>query len=115
MLESQIRVSALLSVMATDRTSQPATTDPGSASEAANLRKGPSLDDLSPAQMQRLLEAALRRFREAKEPPVSASGLPVTAASLLNSSLVPAPTASVSGFAISARICVCSFWMSCDA
>ena len=93
-LESRILVSALFSAMAADGTSQPATTDSGSASEAPNPREGPSLEDLSPAQMQRLLEAALRRFREVEEPPASASGPPVTAASLLNSSLVPAPTAS---------------------
>ena len=46
--------------------------------------------------MQRLLEAALRRFQEVEveEPPASASGPPVTEASLLNSSWVPAPMAS---------------------
>ena len=52
--------------MATDGTSSSATTDSGSASET------PSMDDLSPAQIQWLLKAALQQFQEVEEavPPI---------------------------------------------
>lgn len=77
--------------MATNGTSLPAATGSGSISEAPSLREGPSLDDLSPTQVQQLLEAVLQRFREEELCP-SASGHPVMAASLLNSHLVPGTT-----------------------
>ena len=47
-------------------------TDSGCASEVQPSDQGPTLDDLSPAQAQRLLEAALRRYRPHDE--VGSSG-----------------------------------------
>ena len=64
------------------------------ASEVQSSDQGPTLDDLSPAQAQRLLEADLRQYREADEAHATSSGAEVTAPSLLNSSPVPGPTSS---------------------
>ena len=80
--------------MSMDDRSPPSGTDSGRASEVQPSDQGPTLDDLSPAQAQRLLEAALRRYREADEAHTTRSGAVVTAPSLLNSSLVPGATSS---------------------
>lgn len=58
-------------------------------------REGLTVDDLTPAQTQRLLETALRRLQEADDPRASSEGTPpVSAQSLLNSCLVSAATST---------------------
>lgn len=80
--------------MSTDGRSPPSSTDSGHASEVHPSDQGPTLDDLSPAQAQYLLEAALQRYWEVDETHVMSSRAVVMAPSLLNSSLVPWVTSS---------------------
>ena len=80
--------------MSTNDRSLPFGTDSGCASEVQPSDQGPTLDDLLPAQAQRLLEPALQRYREVDEAHATSSGAVVMAPSLLNSSLVPGATSS---------------------
>ena len=54
----------------------------------------PNLDDLSPAQAQRVLEAALQHYRAADMTPASGTGSTVTTASLLNGGLLTTTASS---------------------
>ena len=63
----QCSLLTFLTAMSTNDCFLPFGTDSGCASEVQPSDQRPTLDDLSPAQAQRLLEAALQRYHEVDE------------------------------------------------